>query len=190
MDSKGFAKHAGQILVASAVVLGSMFGCTQYFSYVKVNYNSEYNIRSETCSQHEYLLEDTDVHDIGSEYIKTADVKVWDYEKDGDRIEFAYVSDSDGYVDLPLFNYSHYVAEYAEGITEDYHAVDIENGENNRIRIPVKENTEGRIRVHFRAPVYWGIALVISILSVVGLAVYSVRQLRRKKRGEREIVPS
>ena len=184
MDNKGFSRHAGKILIASSVVIGTVFGCLQYFSYVKVNYNSEYNIRSETCSQHEYLLSDTDIHDVGSDYISSGEVKVSDYTKDGDRINFSYSSDSEGYVDLPLFNYSHYVAEYSEGDTGKYRSIDIENGENNRIRIPVGENTDGRIRVRFQTPVYWGIALAVSILSVAGLTVFTVRHMRRKNNVE------
>lgn len=189
MDNKGFSRHAGKILIASSVVIGTVFGCMQYFSYVKVNYNSEYNIRSETCSQHEYLLSDTDIHDVGSDYISSGEVKVSDYTKDGDRINFSYSSDSEGYVDLPLFNYSHYVAEYSEGDTGKYRSIDIENGENNRIRIPVGENTDGRIRVRFQTPVYWGIALAVSVLSVAGLTVFTVRKTRKKNSGE-EAVPS
>jgi len=103
-------------------------------------------------------------------------VEVDDYEKQGTNVSLHVTSkDTEGYVLLPLLNYSGYKLMSEDGILTDDNLV---MGENAVVRINVPANYEGNLEIHYAGRWYWHIGNIISLLTIAGSVFLFVR--RRK----------
>ena len=80
---------------------------------------------------------------------------------------------TEGYVEFPLLNYRHYVANDNQG-----NKLQVLNGDNNVVRVIVPKGFSDSIIVRYKPPIYWHIAEIISVMSCMGL-VWIV--LKKKK---------
>ena len=94
-------------------------------------------------------------------------VQVTEYEKNGTSIQFSVTNDgTDGYVYLPLLNYSGYTAASEDGmITRN----NLQMGENAVIRVNIPANYAGTISVKYAGMWYWRVAELISVAAVAYL---------------------
>lgn len=83
-------------------------------------------------------------------------------------VEYANAS-SGGYVEVPLCAFTGYVAK-----DENDDALMIERGDNNYIKVYVKENS-GIVKVKFDPPIWWKVANIISLITVLLIFVSRVR---------------
>ena len=53
-------------------------------------------------------------------------------------------------------------------------------GENGRIRLSLAGNYEGTVQVRFREPLLWRISECISLVGIIGIIWYIIRQKREQ----------
>ncbi|MCR5274381.1 MAG: hypothetical protein K6E26_03360 [Clostridiales bacterium] len=159
---------------------GLFYAATGYTSRLLTSFSPEAGaLASRWNSQHEYLIEDTNVRDLVPEYTADGDVQIVNYSKDGTTVDFTYESVSGGKVELPVFNYPYYKAE-----TESGEDLEISDGSNHRISVTVPGGSKGTVHVAFHTPVIWIVSLIVSILGVIVLFVsylYDGKKPRRKE---------
>lgn len=94
-------------------------------------------------------------------------VQVTEYEKNGTSIQFSVTNDgTDGYVYLPLLNYSGYTASSEDGMIT---RKNLQMGENAVIRVNIPANYAGTISVKYTGMWYWRVAELISVAAVAYL---------------------
>lgn len=159
---------------------GLFYAATGYTSRLLTSFSPEAGaLASRWNSQHEYLIEDTNVRDLVPEYTADGDVQIVNYSKDGTTVDFTYESVSGGKVELPVFNYPYYKAE-----TESGEDLEISDGSNHRISVTVPGGSKGTVHVAFHTPVIWIVSLIVSILGVIvlfGSYLYDGKKPRRKE---------
>ena len=182
-------EKAGQLIWMCLILFMVLPGFFYSFSgYEKVSAASfsttGSTLLSRWNSQHEYLIEGTDVNDLSPEYRLSGDVHITSYEKDGTSVDFSYDTTSGGTIDLPVFNYPHYQASVENG-----GELPISDGSNHRIRIDLPSGSKGSVHVSFRTPVLWILSLIVSLLawgSLFGYWFYT-RKIRFPKPKKNEI---
>ena len=182
-------EKAGQLIWMCLILFMVLPGFFYSFSgYEKVSAASfsttGSTLLSRWNSQHEYLIEGTDVNDLSPEYHTSGDVKITAYEKDGTSVDFSYDTTSGGAIDLPVFNYPHYQASVENGGD-----LPISDGENHRIRIDLPSGTNGTVHVRFHTPILWILSLIVTLLawgSLFGYWFYT-RKIRFPKPKKNEI---
>lgn len=172
-------------LILFMVLPGFFYSITGYTKVKNASFSFTGSaIQSRWNSQHEYLIEGTDVNDLSPEYYTSGDVKITAYEKDGTSVDFSYEAVSGGSIDLPVFNYPHYQASVENG-----GELPISDGSNHRIRIDLPSGSKGSVHVSFRTPVLWILSLIVSLLawgSLFGYWFYT-RKIRFPKPKKNEI---
>lgn len=162
------------------VCIGLMIISSGYYNNYIINTrkeNSVYDIQeyvqTHTWSLNEYLPKDTDTGYLTSIGTAAGDgVEISDYNKKYLDITLHAVnsSESNSYIDLPLLYYRGYTADDEYG-----NVIKAYNGHNNNVlRIDIPSGYSGNIHVYFKEPAYWRLSEIISIISILSLAVYVV----------------
>lgn len=102
------------------------------------------------------------------------DVAFEGYDKQGTTITGDVSAQTDAALTFPLFGFDGYEAE-ANG-----QRMEVELGDNNRLKVLLPEGTQGEMKVWFAGKGYWRIADAISAVTLVALVVRG--WLRRRKR--------
>ena len=141
-----------------------------------VNYRDTAELGSHNVSGEEYALYDK-ISDTVSDLDNTPNTfdanhcNVSDFDNNNGTISLSVDSAQKGAsVTLPEFNYIHYVAEDDSG-----QKIEIENGENNRIKLAIPESYSGHITVRYQSPWFWRFYEIISLFTFVGLILIVVR---------------
>ena len=177
------AESINRIVIVLFALIGTLFAVLQYQTFVKVNFDAPSDIISYHCHSNEYLLSGTDPFDTERKVWVNGDVSISGYEKDGDHVRFEYSAETDGYIELPLFNYRYYQVRSIDPESGKGSEVSHQSGSNNRIQIPFAQGTKGTIDVRFRVPVLWLLGLILSMISIAGIVVYAL-VFRRRVRTE------
>lgn len=74
----------------------------------------------------------------------------------------------DAYLEVPMFYYPGYIAYATEDVR---HRLELQRGDNNRIRVTLPENFSGKVVIEFKEPVIWRAAEVISLITMLGLSI-------------------
>lgn len=102
---------------------------------------------------------------------------VLSWKKSGTHISLDVENEGEGgYVELPLLNYKGYVVKNT-GAEKCY----LTEGDGARIRLNLPEGYSGHVEVKFRGPVYWRVAELVSLLTLIGMILIPVLMKRRKK---------
>ena len=111
---------------------------------------------------------------------ESPDAEIMSYAHEYTHTEFAYTSDSDTFVDVPLMYYMGYKAT-----NEDGDALRIDKGErtNMRIELPAAKETSS-VNIEFITPRVWYIIWGISLASWMALTVILVLNRRYLYRAE------
>lgn len=89
---------------------------------------------------------------------------------------------ADAYLEVPMFYYPGYIAYGAENVRQK---LELQRGDNNRIRVTLPENFSGKVVVIFQEPVSWRIAELISLITMLSLLIrwgYHRRLATREKK--------
>ena len=150
----------------SAIVFVAIFQ-TSYFtsSFFKLSENHFIADYKEfgTIPSHgnEYIIFGTDVGKRDG-LVHESGVSILGQERDANSFLLAVESNGGGYIDLPLFNYKGYRAALEDGTL-----LTVQNGDNNVVRVIVPAGTKGKIHASFKPPVFWRIAELVSLLSLI-----------------------
>lgn len=103
-------------------------------------------------------------------------VEIHDAEKRGTTytVSVSNLSQDVQTVELPMTYYKYYCAEDASTGGE----ILLGAGENGRIRLSLAGNYEGTVQVRFREPLLWCISECISLVGMIGIIWYIIRQKR------------
>ena len=102
------------------------------------------------------------------------DVAFEGYDKQGTTITGDVSAQTDAALTFPLFGFDGYAAEV------NGQRMEVELGDNNRLKVLLPEGTQGEMKVWFAGKGYWRIADAISAVTLVALVVRG--WLRRRKR--------
>lgn len=75
---------------------------------------------------------------------------------------------ADAYLEVPMFYYPGYIAYASEDVRQ---RMELQRGDNNRIRVILPENFSGKVVIEFKEPAIWRAAEVISLVTILGLSI-------------------
>lgn len=134
----------------------------------------------------EYLLEGTDITSLSSEiYSKNIQEVLVESRRGSSMTIKCVASETDGLVEIPLFNYKGYHVT-----DDDGNEYQIENSANHQIVISVPAGFDGYLYVEYKEPWYWRLAELISLMTVSGLCVNIGVNVCRKVPGEEMVIES
>lgn len=121
----------------------------------------------------EYLLVGTDRNSLSNEIISKNVDHVEVIERVGNYIKLSCdAGTAEGTIELPLYNYKGYQ------VTDEYgNEYAIWNGTNNVIGFTLPADFSGVVTVQFIEPWYWKCAMYISILGLLGIAIFEKRDV-------------
>ena len=180
-QNKKIAEYAVIGLVLLSIVSSTQFmaDCLGSQSPIVLTDTSSLNT-TVTATGGEYVLYDARHEDVMYKFDPRCyeGVVVENYEKQGTNVSFNVKSgDTDGYVLLPLLNYSGYKVASEDGVITNDNLV---MGENAVVRINVPANYEGSLKIHYAGRWYWHIGNLISLLTIGGSIYLHIRQQKRK----------
>lgn len=124
----------------------------------------------------EYLLTGTDTYQTGVEQdIMGENVQLELLERKGIQMEVFCRAEENAQVVFPLFAYKYYQCMDVE--TKE--CFPIMRGENGKIVVELPDYYKGTLKVHFVQPWYWRASEIVSLLTLVWLAIYLWRGRRR-----------
>ena len=123
----------------------------------------------------DYTLEGTDLSaTLDSSVHTTEGVEVSAFQRAGTSATAQVSAQQEGAVSFPFFGFDGYAAEV------DGQKMDVELGDNNRLKVLLPAGTQGTLKVWFAGKGVWRIADAVSALTLLALVVRS--GLRRRKR--------
>lgn len=124
-------------------------------------------ISEDSVTSLEYIPKGTDRNKFTEGLPIASEGVVWEnYVNNNGRVRIICRNSSPyekGYLQLPLLNYKGYIAESI--LKEE--KLQIENGDNNRIKVIIPSGFQGEISVRFQEPWLWRIGCIISLLTIV-----------------------
>ena len=84
-------------------------------------------------------------------------------------------SSEEGFADLPLLAYPYYYA------TDGAQSYKLSAGDNNKLRITLPAGVDSTIKIRFKEPVYWRIAEIVTLISILGLIIMGLKDKTAKK---------
>jgi len=158
------------IIMASTVLTEGHFVMEYINKQDEINIYSEFDIDTMQIGAAEYLLRGTDLEQckqrnvLCGNNIDNADIS---YIGNGKYdLTCSNLGSEDSYVDVPVLFYDNYHA-YKSDNTE----LDLELGENNRIRVDIPGNFQGNICLKYKPPVLWRICEIISFVTMCGIVI-------------------
>lgn len=126
----------------------------------------------------EYLLDGTDTVACLSRQVTPSTQEVitnnYVYNNGVTTLECTSNSQQQTYVEIPVFNYTHYHAYDMESGDE----LEITQGTNQCIRVMLPAGFQGKIQVKYVIPVVWYIASVISMITCLSMVIWYLLQRR------------
>ncbi len=134
----------------------------------------------------EYLLYPTDTSTLVYSALiydeSAVSVSGYCYEENGWRLWVENLSGEDTAVDIPVFNYKYYYA----CDTQTGEEIEITTGENQRIRLHIPSDYSGTITVRYQIPLLWRLAIAVSAVTDLFLAVYFLAGKKKKAVSENQ----
>lgn len=151
------------------------------FSKEDVIFTKESKLNYNLFGQIEYFIGGTDTSKlIADNYNTSSDkVKIVSYSKEKNKIDLEYISlDDNGYIEVPLLYYPGYVAK-----TDGGKDLEVVAGNNNVVRVNIKESGSGKIKIEYKQKVSYIIANLVSIVTVAGAIGYVIdKKIKPKKK--------
>lgn len=192
---KGWTQYERKGQVELGIILLGIAGCSAggYFSSVLAEKDAVYVPDTELFGTFEtiggeYLMSGVDAAPeyMPEDTLWSGDgITVTDHEKNGTNYRLSIINSSPEmqYVELPMIYYRGYQANDPETGEK----ILLDEGENGRIRICIDGGYQGTVSVRFQEPVGWRISEVISVVSVVAVGIYLIRQYRKRQSGQRNL---
>lgn len=186
LEQKGWTKlsHAGLL-----VVVISVFTSTCYMSEHVLQSAGTFRVYHEKgmgagyVAGGEYLIDGMNPMEFSyEEPVAPEEVEVRTWEKGALRMKVSCrnVSEAESYMDLPLVNYRGYRCEDMAGTK-----LDLVSNERHQIRVILPAEYEGTFVVRFVSPVYWRMAEVLSLATLVLLVFVKVKKDKDNKKSEK-----
>ncbi len=177
-SAKAWSGTIGAIMIG----LITMISCAWYyndFASEETPYRvyETYELSSMQLYSCEYLPAGTDLDEITRGRYEYSDgITIEDIRKTGTSLScWVKNAGGDGYMEVPLTLYKGYEAIYVEGEKE----LEITAGYNNAIRVEIPADFLGTVEIAFKEPVYWRIAEVISLLTIISLIGYGILEWKK-----------
>ena len=124
----------------------------------------------------DYALINANLRSLDSrEPVVSPGIMLKDFDKFGTQIT-AYISaQEDGTIMMPLYAFDGYTAQLGG------QPLTIERGEAEHMLLRIKAGMEGELRVGFEGKAYWKVFDFVSLATVLGLIVLSIRDKKRAK---------
>ena len=175
-----FARGHGEQMAAAALCVAALCALPTLTDEAR---NGNYIAYGETVSPH---LAYTEYTIPGSQTAPTIDqrvlleggVQLTDYKKDGTTVTAQVAADTDAKIALPLFGYDGYRAELGGKELE------WTPGENNRLTVEIPAGAQGALRVWFAGKVYWRAAELVSLCTLLALALGGVKRRHAAKKAK------
>ena len=159
--------------VVTAVLMTIWFTSNLFNADQYINIHDISGVRRNWISNGEYLLYGSDKENIDTGLRGEGIEEIHILSKTSDAIVMYVNSGSYGethLVDAPIYAYKGYHVVDDDGKEYEYFP-----GNQNRINFKLPDGFDGNITIVFRAPIYWRIALWVSILTALGLACCFLR---------------
>lgn len=172
------SKKSFVIIISAVFVFAAIWGVCKMFENSHIIYiYATSGVSPEWISHGTYLMNGSSTENIRTEitgnYLRSAEV----LERKSNLMRLACTTENgmgDVIVDVPIYNYPGYHVTDTAG--REYPVV---SGEENHINFVLPGGFDGIITIEFRDPVYWRIALWVSIVSA---AVFALSLVRRRVR--------
>ncbi|MCR4961727.1 MAG: hypothetical protein K6A74_09750 [Lachnospiraceae bacterium] len=171
------AKACGFVLTVLAVAMTVFFTVQYKQGYSMVNHRDYSEVDSGYIGACEYLKNNTTL--AGLEYVPENDVFEkceLVYSKDNTCIFNVKNGSSENNLEVEKLNYKGYVA-----IADDGSRLKTFDGYNDLVTVIVPAGYEGNIKVTFKQPVYWVIAAIVSLITLLVLLGYSFRSRKARR---------
>ena len=148
-------------------------------------YYDSINLRTNELMGYQYLYEGTDYSIPEKENnVEAYNVSIVNNTNKANTYQITCKSIGDNsYIELPLYYYPGYIAK--DSMNQN---LIIERGNNNRIRVNVPQNYNGKIYIKYSEPIMWRIMELVSLFSFIVLCFLQFRKTKNKvKIGEPEI---
>lgn len=166
----GYKVWTGLLILGTVISLGAFYD--PFANGVLQSKVSDESFIEDSIGLEEYLPEGSGMvldleYDV--EIPEGSGAKVESYEASGGERRLSVSnSGSEASVLIPVFAYPGYAAED----TFTHEKIDIEAGTDARIKLAVPGGYSGTIRVYYREPFIWRLFEIISLCSLIALAVY------------------
>ena len=149
-------------------------------NYVKYDGRDMF-LETATVMGGEYLFEYTDINEMYSDdSIHGENVVMSKVQREGNEITAACVTSGDGYLEFPLLAYKYYrCVDVETGET-----LQVERGNNDRIRVNLPAGYQGSVKVYFATPWQWRAAEAVSLLTFI-VSIFYIARLGRTEKGNR-----
>ncbi len=176
----GIKKKIKKKYVMVIMLVCLLVACDQSMDYVYrtlynapiAEYNDDVSLYSNGLIGFEYLYEGTNPDRAEYEREITGDsIGYENLKRTANRFDLTITGvGENGYMDFPLYYYPGYEAR-----TEDGSLLEIQRGDNNRIRIAPKSGFTGNISIRYREPLLWRIMEIISLLGLLFIIAMEIR---------------
>ena len=172
-------KHETLLFLKQGVVIASVlmtiWFMSNYFDGAQVIYLYDTSSVFPTWTGHEYFLNGSVREKIKADIFSENMAQTEMLSRNSNTLKMYCKTDdstSQHLVDAPVYAYKGYHVLDDDGREYEYFP-----GDQNRINFELPDGFDGSITIIFRDPVYWRIALWISIFTVFGLAAWCLGQV-------------
>lgn len=118
----------------------------------------------------EYLLTGTDIDSLNGD-ITTENGTAEIVRENGVDMDLACNLEENAAIEIPRFHYPYYTATDDNG-----NELELTTGTNNKIKVLVPTAYSGEIHICWKEPIYWRVAELVSLLTVVVMILSSARK--------------
>ena len=166
-------------LTAVLICIGAMVFASDYYSGANLAYITDASQLDHSYEANEYMRAgssmDAATHDVQGTNLEQ--LKLISHNGTSVKVYCKTGSDASGEVILPVFNYKGYVLRNSEG-----EICEIHDSGNKEAAFTVPANYDGKYYLTFEFPWYWRLGDIVSLCSVVVLALAGLRYKLKVKR--------
>lgn len=166
-------------LTAGLICIGAMFFVSDYYNGANLTYLTDASQLDHSYEANEYMRAgssmDVAAHDVQGTNLEQ--LKLISHNGTSVKVYCKTGSDASGEVILPVFNYKGYVLRNSEG-----EICEIHDSGNKEVAFTVPANYDGKYYLTFEFPWYWRLGDIVSLCSVVVLALAGLRYKLKVKR--------
>lgn len=174
------AAHVGLCCMTAALICaGAMAFVSDYCDGANLGYITDASQLDHSYEANEYMRAgssmDVAAHDVQGTNLEQ--LKLISHNGTSVKVYCKTGSDASGEVILPVFNYKGYVLRNSEG-----EICEIHDSGNKEVAFTVPANYDGKYYLTFEFPWYWRLGDIVSLCSVVVLALAGLRYKLKVKR--------
>ncbi len=173
------AKMGLSCLTAGLICIGAMFFVSDYYNGANLTYLTDASQLDHSYEANEYMRAGSSM-DVAAPDVQGTNLdqlKLISHNGTSVKVYCKTGSDASGEVILPVFNYKGYVLRNSEG-----EICEIHDSGNKEVAFTAPANYDGKYYLTFEFPWYWRLGDIVSLCSVVLLALAGLRYKLKVKR--------